>query len=155
MAKLCLFVTPMDCSTPGFPFFHLLSELTQTHFNWAGDAIQPSCPLSSPSPPAFNLSQHQSLPMSRLFTSSGQHTRASASILPVAIQGWFPLGLTGLTSLQSKGLSRVFSSTTIWDYSLSIFTHFLGLQLKQLAIFSMRQRLIESLYRYPYRLQDP
>ena len=48
----------MDCSTSGFPVHHQLPELAQTHVHWAGDAIQPSRPLSSPSPPAFNLSQY-------------------------------------------------------------------------------------------------
>ena len=52
---------PMDCSTPGFPVHHQLPELAQTDVHWVSDAIQPSHPLSSPSPPAFNLSQHQSL----------------------------------------------------------------------------------------------
>ena len=52
---------PMDCSTPGFPVHNQLLELTQTHVHWVGDAIQPSHPLSSLSPPAFNLSQHQGL----------------------------------------------------------------------------------------------
>ena len=52
---------PMDCSTPGLPVHHQLPEFTQTHVHWVGDAIQPSHPLSSPSPPAFNLSQHQGL----------------------------------------------------------------------------------------------
>ena len=52
---------PMDCSTPGFPVHHQLLELAQTHVHWVGDAIQPYHPLSSPSPPAFNLSQHQDL----------------------------------------------------------------------------------------------
>ena len=51
----------MDCSTPGFPVHHQTPELTQTHVHWVGDAIQPPHPLSSPSPPAFNLSQHQGL----------------------------------------------------------------------------------------------
>ena len=51
----------MDCSTPGFPIHHQLPELAQTHINWVGDAIQPSHPPSSPSPPAFNLSHHQGL----------------------------------------------------------------------------------------------
>ena len=51
----------MDCSTPGFPVLHPLLELAQTHIHWVGDAIQPSCLLSSPSPPAFNLSQHQGI----------------------------------------------------------------------------------------------
>ena len=52
---------PVYCSTPGFPVLPLLLELAQTHIHWVGDAIQPSCPLSSPSPPALNLSQHQGL----------------------------------------------------------------------------------------------
>ena len=51
----------MDCSMPGFPVHHQLLELAQTHVHWVGDAIQLSHPLSSPSPPAFNLSQHQGL----------------------------------------------------------------------------------------------
>ena len=50
---------PVDCSTPGLPIHHQLLEFTQTHVHWVGDTIQPSHPLSSPSPPAFNLSQHQ------------------------------------------------------------------------------------------------
>ena len=50
---------PMDCRTPGFPVHHHLPELPQTHVHWVGDTIQPSHPLSSPSPSAFTLSQHQ------------------------------------------------------------------------------------------------
>ena len=52
---------PRDCSTPGFPVYYQLPELTQTHVHHVGDAIQPSHPLPSPSPPAFNLSHHQGL----------------------------------------------------------------------------------------------
>ena len=52
---------PMNCSTPGLPVYHQLLEFTQTHVHWVGDAIQPSHPLSSPSPPASNPSQQQSL----------------------------------------------------------------------------------------------
>ena len=110
---------PMDFSTPGFPLHHQLPELAQAHVHRVGDAIQPSHPLSSPSSPAFNLSQHQSLfPMSWFFTSGGQSIRASASasVLPMNIQDWFPLGWTGWISLQSKGLSRVFSNTTVQKY---------------------------------------
>ena len=55
------FCDPMDCTTPGFLVHHQLPELAQTHVHWVSDAIQPSHPLSSPSPPAFNLSKHQSL----------------------------------------------------------------------------------------------
>ena len=62
VAQLCLIPCgPMDCSTLGFSVRYQLSELTQTHFHRVGDAIQPSPPLSSPSPPTFNLSQHQGL----------------------------------------------------------------------------------------------
>ena len=62
VAQLCLILyNPMDWSTPGFPVHHQLTELAQTHVHWVGDAIQPSHPLSSPSPPAFNLSRHQGL----------------------------------------------------------------------------------------------
>ena len=100
---------PVDCSTPGFPVHHQLPELTQTHVHQVDDAIQPSHPLSSHSLPTFNLSQHQSLPMNRLFTSSGQSigALASASVLSMNVQSWFPLGLIGLISLQSKGLSSL------------------------------------------------
>ena len=52
---------PMDCSTPGLPVYHQLPEFIQTHVHWVGDAIQPSHPLSSPSPPVINLSQNQGL----------------------------------------------------------------------------------------------
>ena len=105
----------MDCSIPGFPSLHYLLEFAQGHVHWVSDAIQPSHPLSSPLPPAFNLPQHWGLfSMNQLFASGGQSIGAppSASVLPVNIQGWFPFGLTGLISLLSKGLSRVFSSTT-------------------------------------------
>ena len=62
VAPSCLTVCdPMDCTTPGFLFLHHLLELAQTHVHWVSDVIQPSHPLSSPSPPAFSLSQHQGL----------------------------------------------------------------------------------------------
>ena len=85
-------------------------------FHWVSDAIQPSYPLS-PTSPALSLSQYQGLfPVSCLFASGGQSIRASASVLPMNIQDGFPLALTYLISLQSKGLSRVFSRTTIWRH---------------------------------------
>ena len=62
VAQLCPTIcNPMNCSTPGFPVHHQLLEFTQTHIHWVGNAIQPSHPLLSPSPPALNLSQHQGL----------------------------------------------------------------------------------------------
>ena len=112
----CLTVCePMDCSTPGYSVLHHLPELTQTHVHWISDAIQPSCPLQSPSPPALSLFQHQGLYLGVIFPSGGQNNGASASalILPVNIHGWFPLGLTSLISLRSMILSRVFSNTTV------------------------------------------
>ena len=62
LAQSCLTLcNPMNRRTPGLPVHHQLSEFIQTHVHWVGDAIQPSHPLSSPSPPALNLSQHQGL----------------------------------------------------------------------------------------------
>ena len=62
VAQTCLILcNPMDCSTPAFPVHHQLPELTQTHVHWVGDPIQTSHPLSSPSPTAFDLPQHQGL----------------------------------------------------------------------------------------------
>ena len=104
---------PMDCSMSGFPALHYLSEFAQTHVHWVDDAIQSSHPLLSlypPCPQSFPASG--SFLMSQLFTSGGQSigATASSSVLPMNIQCWFPLGLI---SLLFKGLSRVFSSTTV------------------------------------------
>ena len=102
---------PMDCSMPGFPVHHQLPELAQIHVHWVGDSIQSSHPLLSPSPLSFNLSHHQGL--FQWVGSSLKGASASATVIPINIQHWFPLGLIGLISLQSKGLSRVFSNTTV------------------------------------------
>ena len=79
----------MNYGTPGFPVLHYLLEFAQTQVHWVDDALQPSHPLSLPSPHALNLSQHQSFPLSWLFASGGQiiGTSASASVLPMSIQG--------------------------------------------------------------------
>ena len=118
VAQSCLTLCdPMDYRTLDFPVLHQHLEFAVTHVHWVSDAIQPSHSLSSPSPTAFNLSQHQGFffPMSQFFTSGCQTVgvTASASVLPMNIQDWFPLGWAGWISLQSKGLSRVFSSTTV------------------------------------------
>ena len=160
VAKSCLiFCDHMDCSIPGFPVLHYLVESAQTHVHWLSDAIQRSHPLSPPSPPAFNLSQHQgifsnesvfhirwpklqlqlkmrlldgiteSMDMSlrrlqeivkdrgawhaAVHVVTKNQTWLSNGTTTMNIQDWFPLELTNLISLQSKGLSKVFSSTTI------------------------------------------
>ena len=106
---------PMDCSMSDFPVLHQLLELAQTHVycRWCHATISSSiipfssCLLSFPASGSFL--------MSRLFTSGGQSigASASASILSMNIQDWFPLRLTGFISLQSKGLPGVFYNTTV------------------------------------------
>ena len=112
---------PLDCSTPGSPVLHYLLELAQTHVHWIrwwchltiSCSVAPffSCPQSFPITGYF--------PMNQLFTAGGQSmgAPASAPVLPMNIQGFsFPLRLTGLISLLSKGLSRVFSSTAFLEF---------------------------------------
>ena len=125
----------MDRSTPGSPVLHHLPELAQTHAHWVSDAIQPSHPLSLPSPPALNLSQPQSLSSKLVLHIRWQSIGASASVLviPVNIQGWFHLRLTGLISLLSRGLSRVFSSTTVGKHQF--WEHFSMVQLLHPSIY--------------------
>ena len=105
----------MDCSTPGFPVHHQLPVYSNSRplSQWC---IQPSHPLSSPSPPTFNLYQHQGL--FKWVSSSHQVAKVlrvsvSTSVLPISIQDLFPLGWTGWISSQSKERSRVFSNTTV------------------------------------------
>ena len=93
---------PMEHSMPGLPVHHQLLEFTQTHVHRVGDAIQPSHLLSSPSPPAFSLSQHHGLFKWVSSSKSGGQSigvSASASVLPMNIQDGLPLGWTGLISL--------------------------------------------------------
>ena len=97
----------MNCSTPGLLIFHHL-EFAQVHVHWISDVIQSSPPLSPSSPSAFDSSQHQDPFQCQLFSSGGQSIGASASALSMNIQGWFPLGLTDVLFLQSKGLLTLF-----------------------------------------------
>ena len=110
VTKLCLtFCDPVGCNTPGLSDPHYLLEFAQTHLHWVSDTIQPSHSLLPHSPPALNLSQHQGLfQWVSSLPSGGKST--SASVLPMNSQDWLPLGLAGLLSLQSKGLSKVFST---------------------------------------------
>ena len=100
---------PHGRSTPGFPVHHQLPELAQTHVHQVGDAIQPSHPVIPFSSCLQSFPASGSFPMSQFFTSGGQSigVSASASVLPMNIKDWFPLGWTGWISLLSKGLSRV------------------------------------------------
>ena len=126
VARSCLTLgNPMNCSTPGFPVLHNLLEFAQTCVHWFADTIQhiilcfplSSCPRSFPAPGYFTVSQ--------LFASGGQRigAAASTSVLPMNNQGWFPLGLTGLISLLSRELSRVFSNTTVQKHQFFIVHH--------------------------------
>ena len=142
VAQSCLILwNPMDWSTLGFSVLHHLLELTQTHVHWVSDAIQQSCPLSFPSAFAFKLSQHQGLfqwVVSLL--SGGQRIRvsASASVLPMNIQDWFPLGWTGWIFLQSRGLSKVISNTTVQKHQ------FFGAQPSLRSSFHIHAWLLEA-----------
>ena len=118
MTKSCLTLcNPMESSTPGFSVPHYLLEFAQIHVHRVDDAIQPSHPLL-----LFSLTSI--FPSIRIFPSEltlplgGQSigALASASVLSVNIQDWFSLGLASLISLLSKGLSIIFSSTTIWKH---------------------------------------
>ena len=113
-------VAQSNCVTPwtaGFPVHHQLPELGQTHVHWVSDTIHLIlCHPLLLLPSVFPSSR--SLLMSQFFASGGQNigVSASTSVLPMNIQDWFPLGLTGWISLQSKGLSRVFSNTTVQNH---------------------------------------
>ena len=104
----------MDCSTPGFAVLHHLLEFAQTHIHWVGGCHPTISSFVIPFSSCLqSFPETGSFPMSWLFASGGQSigASASASVLPMNSQGWFPLELTGLISLLSKGLSRTFSST--------------------------------------------
>ena len=120
--------TPMDCSTPGLPVHHQLPEFTQTHVHWVSDVIQPPHPVTLFSSCLQSFPASGSFPMNRLFTSGGQSTgaSASASVLPRNIQDWFPLGWTGLISLQSKGLWESSPAPQFESISSSVFSLIYG-----------------------------
>ena len=145
VAQSCLTLcSPMNRSMPGLPVHHQLPEFTQTHIHRVGDVIQPSHPLSSPSPSAPSPSQHESFPMSQFFALGGQSTGVSAlaSFLPKKSQGWSPSEWTGWISLQSKGLSR--------DSQSEIWTFFQGLQALPDVAFACPSNLVSliRLFRY-------
>ena len=130
VAQLCpTLCNPVNCSTPGLPVHYQLLESIQNPCplsRWCHPAISSSvvpfssCPQSFPASGAFQMSQ--------FFISGGQSIGASAlaSVLPMNIQDWFLLGLTGLISLQSKGLSKVFSNITIQNINSLVLSFLSG-----------------------------
>ena len=117
---------PMNCSSPGLLVHHQIPEFTQTYVHWVGDAIQPSHPLSSPLllppiPPSIRVFYNDSALRMRW----PKYWSFSFNISPSNEHpDWYPLGWTGWISLQSKGLSRVFSNTTVQRHQF-FSTHFL------------------------------
>ena len=108
----CVRLFTMDCSTPSLSVPHDLPKFAQFPVHQTDDAIELSNPLLPPSPLALRLSQHQGF-YQRVGSSHCVGSAASALVLPMNIQDWFPLGFTDLFSFLSRGLSRVFSSTTV------------------------------------------
>ena len=114
---------PMDCSMPGSSVLHYLLEFAHIHIHWMDDAILLMMMMVILSSEPFSFCSKYflalgSFPMSQLFASDGWSigSSASASDLALNIQGWLPLWLTGLVSLQSKGHSKFFYRTTIWKH---------------------------------------
>ena len=133
VAQLCpMLCNAVDCSTPKTSLSYTIYQRLSNSCPLTQWCHQPSHPLLRPSPPAFNLSQHQAL----FFPSGDQSIGAStsASVLPMSIQGWFPLGWTDLISLQSKGSCspRVLSNTTVQKHQ------FFG---AQLSLYSNSQSI--------------
>ena len=144
---------PVDCRMPGFPVHHHLPELAQTRAHWVSDISQPSHPLLPPSSLALNLILccpllllPSILPSIRVFSNAStlrirwpKYWSFRFSImLPMNIQDWFPIGWTGLISLQSKGLSTVFSNITVEKLQ------FFGSQPSLWSNFHIRTWLLEK-----------
>jgi len=139
VTKSCLTLcNPRDYSTPGFPVLHYLLGFAQTHVHWVNDAIQSSYPVLPSSPFAFNLSQHQGLFQWVSFSHHdvGQNIgdSASASVLSMNFQGWFPLGLTG-SPCSPRGSQESFPapqlegiSSSALSTALPLWTHCLCLR---------------------------
>ena len=113
---------PMNCSTPGLPVCHQLPESTQTHVHWVGDAIQPSHPLSSTSPPALNLSQHQGCECDH-----GQGNAEVLGLLPCygIFFTWTPLSESSLLTLVKvpslwKRKQNSFTLKQFWGFTILI-----------------------------------
>ena len=150
VAKSCLILCdPMDYSTPGSSVLHHLPRVWSNSWplsQWCYLTTSSSAALFSSCPQSFPASE--SFPVSQFSTPSGQSIGASASatVLPMNIQGWFPSGLTGLIFLQSKRLSRIFSSTTIQKH------RFFGAQPSLWSNAHIHTWLLEKPFLWLYRL---
>ena len=150
VAELCpTLCNPMDYNTPGFPVLHYFLEFSQTHVHQVSDAIQPSHPLSSPSPPPFNVSQHQGLfqwissshQVTKVLELQLQHQSFQRIFRVDFLEGWSKGSwdqLGSLISLQSKGLSRVFSNPTVQKHQ------FFGSQLSLWSNSHIHTSLLET-----------
>ena len=117
LSHVRLFVTPWTTAHQASLSFIISQSLLKL---LSIESVMPSSHLilRHPLPCLQSWPASGSFPISQLYASGGQTTGASASILPMNIQGWFPLGLTSLISLLSNGLSRVFSNTIVWKHQL-------------------------------------
>ena len=119
---------PMDCNTQGFPVLHYLLGFAQTHVHWVNDAIKPAHPLPHPSPPALSLS------CIRVFSNDSAlcirvkniGASASASVLPMNIPDWFPLGLTGGSPCSLKNSQESFPTSQFKSISPSMLSFLYG-----------------------------
>ena len=118
LSHVWLFATPMDCSMPGLPVPHYLPEFAQVLVHWVSNATQPSHPVALLSFCFQSFSASGSFPVGRHFAPGGQSigASASASVLPMSIQGWFPLRLTGLISfsITKKYFRDIPSTKYLW-----------------------------------------
>ena len=146
VAKSCLTLQPYELHHTRLPCPSLSPRVCLSSCplsQWCHLIISSSVACFSPCPQSFIASR--CFPMSRFFASSGQSIRASATVLAMNIQDWFPLGLNGLISLLSKGLSRIFSSTTIWKH------HFFGAQPSLWSNSHIHTWLLEKPQLWQYR----
>ena len=132
LSHIQLLATPWDCSTQGFPAHHQLPESTETHVHWVGDAIQPSHPLSFPSPPAFNLSQHQ-------FSSVQSLSRVRVFETP-----WIAVHQASLSITNSQSLPKSMSIESVMASNKLILCHplhLLPLIFPSIRVFSNKSAL--------------
>ena len=172
VAQLCLTLfNPRDCSTPGLPVHHQLLELVQTHVHRVGDAIQPSHPLSPPSPPAFSLSQHQGLfkrvgsshQVAKMLELQHQHQSFQwifrayffvAQLCPTLCEptDCSPPGSSVRGIFQVRALEWAAISYTILSLSCLTFFFFKSFSLKKTQTSKLYHFTVQGIKYFPYRL---